>query len=65
MNVFKRILRISYFILIAVMISVGVALTGVGPILPRNRERLIGKAKTEQVDKTKVERKNGAVELFG
>ena len=49
-------MRIVGFIFLMVLASVGVGLAGVGPILPKNRERMIMKVKTEQVDKL---RENG------
>ena len=60
----KRILRITYFIFIMVLASVGVALAGVGPILPKNRERMIAKAKTEQVDKPKENKDHSQLGVF-
>jgi len=47
-----------------VLASVGVALAGVGPILPKNRERMIAKSKTEQVDKPKENRRHSRLEVF-
>lgn len=64
MKRFKRILRITYFIFIIVLAAIGVGLAGVGPILPRNRERMIIKVKTEQVDKPSEKPIQSRLEIF-
>ena len=44
-----------------ILALVGVGLGGVGPIPPRNRERMIMKVKTEQVDKLRDDKREREV----
>ncbi len=61
MERFKRIIRIAGFIFLMILALVGVGLGGVGPILPKNRERMIMKVKTEQVDKLREDNREREV----
>lgn len=57
-------MRIVGFVFIMILASVGVALAGVGPVLPKNRERMIMKVKTEQVDKERENVEMERMEVF-
>lgn len=51
MKRFKKILKLAGFILLMVLASVGIGLTGAAPIMPKNRHRLNDNlVKTELVE---------------
>jgi hypothetical protein len=51
MKRFKKIMKLAGFIVLMVLASVGIGLTGAAPIMPKNRDRLTDtKVKTELVE---------------
>jgi hypothetical protein len=64
MKELKKITRLTCFLLLMILASVGVALTGAAPVLPKNRERMISREKTEQVDTPKDESSKSRLEVF-